>query len=82
MSDKVIAYTNPTCPHCRRLKEYLLQHHIAFENKDVANDQNAAMEFQLLNAPGVPVVQVGDDMLVGFDQGRLEELLKTHGVAA
>ena len=61
------------------LKEYLTRHNIPFENRDVSTDENAVAELQRMNAPGVPVVRVGDEVIVGFDQARLEEALKAHG---
>jgi glutaredoxin-like YruB-family protein len=82
MADEVIAYTDPGCPHCRRLKEYLTSRHIPFENRDVSSDASAAAELERMNAPGVPVVRIGDDTVVGFDRERIDELLRSHGVAA
>jgi glutaredoxin len=82
VADEVIAYTDPGCPHCRRLKEYLHSHHIPFRNRDVSSDASAVAELQQMNAPGVPVVRVGDDTVVGFNPDRLEELLRSHGIAA
>lgn len=82
MADEVIAYTDPGCPHCHRLKEYLSGRHIPFQNRDVSSDPKAVAEVQQMNAPGVPVVRVGDDTVVGFDRERIEELLRSHGVAA
>jgi glutaredoxin-like YruB-family protein len=82
MSAEVVAYSDPSCPHCRRLKEYLTNHNIPFENRDVSGDARAAEELQRMNAPGVPVVRVGDDVVVGFDPARLDEVLKAHGVSA
>jgi glutaredoxin-like YruB-family protein len=81
MADEVIAYTDPGCPHCRRLKEYLNSRGIPFENRDVSSDPQAVEDLRRMNAPGVPVVRVGNDTVVGFDQQRLDELLRSHGVA-
>jgi glutaredoxin 3 len=80
MSAEVVAYTDPNCPHCRRLKDYLARHNVPFENRDVASDAGAAAELKRMNAPGVPVVRVGDDVVVGFDPARLEQALRAHGV--
>jgi len=82
MSAEVIAYTDPTCPHCQRLKAYLAGHNIPFENRDVSGDESAAEELRRMNAPGVPVVRVGEEVLVGFDPGRLEAALRSHGLGA
>jgi glutaredoxin len=80
MADTVIAYTDPNCPHCRRLKQYLHEHNIPFENRDIVNDPQAAADFQRLNAPGVPYVQVGNDTVIGFDPQELDRVLQKHGI--
>jgi glutaredoxin 3 len=80
MSAEVVAYTDPNCPHCQRLKEYLGSQNIPFENRDVTADPRASDELRSMNAPGVPVVKVGDEVVVGFDRARLDEVLKAHGV--
>jgi glutaredoxin-like YruB-family protein len=82
MSAKVIAYTDPACGHCRKLKEYLTSRNVPFENRDVTSDESAAAELQHMNAPGVPVVRVGEELVVGFDPVRLDELLRAHEVTA
>ena len=43
-------------------------------------DPRASDELRSMNAPGVPVVKVGDEVVVGFDRARLDEVLKAHGV--
>lgn len=80
MSVEVVAYTDPNCPHCRRLKEYLGRQNVRFENRDVTADPQAADDLRAMNAPGVPVVKVGDEVVVGFDRARLDEALKAHDV--
>lgn len=63
MSAGVVAYTDPNCPHCPhcpRLKEYLGSQTIPFENRGVTADPRASDELRSMNAPGVPVVKVGD----------------------
>ena len=32
MATEVVAYTDPSCPHCHRLKEYLKSHNVPFED--------------------------------------------------
>jgi glutaredoxin len=78
----VIIYTDPSCPHCRQLKQYLQKRHVPFENRDVTRDPDAANELQAMNAPGVPVVRIGEDMIIGFNEERLKTALHSHGVPA
>ena len=77
MSDKkVIIYSTPTCVYCKAAKEFLTSHNVAFEDYNVAEDAEKRSEMvEKSGQMGVPVIVVGDDMLVGFNQSKLTELL-------
>jgi len=76
MSRKVKVYSTSTCPYCSRAKDFLKQNNIDFENIDVSQDQAKAQEMiDLSGQMGVPVVVVGDDVIVGFDKGKLSKSL-------
>ena len=71
-----IVYTSPTCGYCTMVKEFLLQRGVSFEERDVSRDPSHAQE--LLNSTGqmaVPVTVIDGHMVVGFDRGRLEQLI-------
>lgn len=44
---------------------------------DVTSDNEAMEEMRKLTEGGlsVPVIKIGDEVIVGFDKGRIEELL-------
>ena len=78
---KVIVYSTQTCPWCFRLKDWLKEREIEFEEKDVGEDQDAANELLLTTGQmGVPVTVIEKDgketVVVGFDKEKLEEILK------
>ncbi len=76
MQKNVKIYTTPTCSYCKMAKEFFKQNNIAYAEKDVAVDTKARDE--MINKSGqmgVPVIFVGDDIVVGFDRARLSELL-------
>ena len=77
MADKnVVIYTTPTWPYCHRAKEYLSQKGISFTEHDVAADREKAKEMiQKSKQMGVPVIIVGDEVMVGFNQAKLDSLL-------
>ncbi len=57
-------------------KEFLSSHGIEFSAKNVAEDTGAREE--LIARTGrlaVPVITVDDEVVVGFDRGRLQRLL-------
>ena len=59
-----------------RVKEYLSQKGVAYEEKNVVEDHAVAREMiEKSKQMGVPVVIIGDEILVGFNQPRLDELL-------
>ena len=71
----VVTFTNPACPHCQRLKAYLSGRGVSYTDRDVTQDDEARTELARMDAPGVPVIRVGDETVIGFDQGRLDQLL-------
>jgi len=74
---RVVVYSTSTCPVCKRAKEYLSQKGIAYEEVDVSTDRKAAAEMVKKSGQiGVPVVFVGDTMLVGFNPLKLDVALK------
>lgn len=73
---KVIVYTTPTCGYCTTAKEFLKEKGIEYTEIDVAQDQEAAQRMiQKSGQMGVPQILVGEEIVVGFDQAKLTELL-------
>ncbi len=57
-------------------KEYLSRKGIAFVEHDVAKDKEKAKEMIKKSGQlGVPVILVGDKVLIGFNQIELDKLL-------
>ena len=79
MNDKkVVIFSTPTCPYCKRAKEYLSRKGIPYSEHNVAADRNAAQEMVKKSGQlGVPVIAVDDKIIVGFNQVQLNRLLST-----
>ena len=60
---------------CQRTKEFLSQKGIPFEEKDVSKDPAALEELQQRRLMTTPVILVDEEVVVGFDQKKLESLL-------
>lgn len=76
MVRKVKVYSTPTCPYCIRLKQFLAENNISFEDVDVSTDLEAAMEMiQKSGQMGVPVVDIDGEIIVGFDRDRIKKAL-------
>lgn len=73
---KVVVYTTATCPWCKVVKDYLKSNNISFVEHDVGADSKAAMEMiDKSGQRGVPVVDINGDIVIGFDQDRIDSLL-------
>jgi glutaredoxin len=57
-------------------KEYFDQNNVDYEEKDVAMDEAAREEMLSKSGQmGVPVIDVGGEIIVGFDQQRISQAL-------
>lgn len=73
---KVKVYSTPTCTFCKQAKAFLKENKVEYEDIDVSADQRAAEEMiEKTGQMGVPVIEVGSDIVIGFDKAKLEKLL-------
>ena len=73
----VTVYSTKSCPWCIKVKEYLDSFNVVYQSIDVGANREAAMEMvQKTGQRGVPVILVGDTIIVGFDKHALDEALK------
>jgi glutaredoxin-like YruB-family protein len=73
---RVIVFSTPTCPHCRSAKRYLRKKGIRFRDVDVSRDSSAARDMlRRTGQQGVPQIQIGGQMVVGFDRAKIDQLL-------
>lgn len=57
-------------------KSFLTEHNIPFTDYNVAEDSAKRQEMiERSGQMGVPVIFIGDDMIVGFDKEHIEHLL-------
>ncbi len=76
MDKKVTIYSTPTCHFCQMTKDYLKDHNISYTEYDVAHDLAKRQEMiQKSGQMGVPVIVIGDEMIIGFDQERIASSL-------
>lgn len=69
-------YTTPTCPYCTMAKEYLRQRGVQYKEFNVAQDREALQEMvRLTGRRSVPVIACGHEVMVGFDPGRLDQMI-------
>ena len=80
MDKNVTIYSTPTCHFCEMSKEFFKENGVNYTEYNVASDLEKRQEMiQKSGQMGVPVITVGDELIVGFDKEKLSSLL---GVAA
>ncbi len=76
MDKNVTIYTTPTCHFCQMSKEYFKANNVNYSEINVAADLEKRQEMiQKSGQMGVPVILVGEEMIVGFDKKRLDTAL-------
>ena len=74
--EEVKVYSTPTCPYCKMAKEFLSQKGYKFTEYDVTRDRAALDEMvKLSGGRSVPVISACNEVMVGFDRTRLEQML-------
>jgi alkyl hydroperoxide reductase subunit F len=78
MMSNVTVYSTQACQYCRMAKAFLDKQGVPYESIDVGADSEAAEKMiELSGQRGVPVIVVDDEVIVGFDSQRLNELFGT-----
>ncbi len=73
---RVILFTTPSCSYCKLAKNYLRQRGVPFKDIDVSRDAAAARDMvRRSGQQGVPVIDVGGKIIVGFDRPKLDRML-------
>ena len=76
MQKTVTIYSTPVCHFCHMAKEYFADNNIEFTEFNVAQDQDKRQEMiDMTGQMGVPVIRIDNDVVVGFDESKVKELL-------
>lgn len=74
---KVTIYSTPTCKYCNKAKDYMKENDIKYKEYDVSSDAEKRKEMiEKSGQMGVPVLLIDDQMMVGFEEDKFEELLE------
>ncbi|MCD4759501.1 NrdH-redoxin [archaeon] len=74
---KVTMYSTVTCHFCHLAEDYFKENNIEVKIFDVGKDHDKAREMMEKSGQmGVPVILIGNEVIVGFDKPRIEEALK------
>ena len=73
-------YSTASCHFCHMAKDWMTAKNIAFKDYNVGEDMAKRKEMvEMTGQLGVPVIKIGNDVMVGFNQDKMAELL---GIAA
>lgn len=74
---RVILFTTPTCSFCIMTKKYFREKGIKFKEVDVSRDAAAARDMVRRSGQmGVPVVDIGGKIVIGFDRPKINKYLQ------
>jgi glutaredoxin-like YruB-family protein len=72
----VVVYSTPTCGPCKAAKAFLTSKGVAFQEVNVAEDlEGREALIRQTGQLAVPVIVVGDEVVLGFNRPRLAEVL-------
>jgi glutaredoxin-like YruB-family protein len=73
---RVIVFSTPTCSFCNMAKQYFRQKGVKFKDVDVSRDTAAARDMvRRSGQQGVPVIDIGGKIVVGFDRPKIDKYL-------
>jgi len=73
---KVVVFSTPTCSYCNMAKSYFREKGIKFTDIDISRDQAAARDMVRRSGQmGVPVIDIGGKLVVGFNRPQVNALL-------
>jgi glutaredoxin-like YruB-family protein len=76
---KVEIYSTVSCHFCHMAKEWLNEKQIPFIDYNVGEDKDKRKEMvEMTGQLGVPVIKIGDEVMIGFNE---EQMAKLLGVA-
>lgn len=73
---RVIVFSTPTCTYCNMAKKYFREKGVKFKDVDVSRDEAAARDMvRRSGQQGVPVIDIGGKIVVGFDRPKIDKYL-------
>jgi glutaredoxin 3 len=76
MDTQVTIYSTPVCHFCESAKEFFKENNVEYTEYDVAADADKRQEMiDMTGQMGVPVIQIGQDIVIGFDEEKVKEVL-------
>ena len=83
VQEPIVLYSTDWCGVCKKAKKFMQKQGLIFTEKDIEKDKKAAQELQAKlqragqSSRGVPVIDVGGQLMMGFDPNRLLALVQS-----
>jgi len=75
-SRHVKVYTTPTCPWCKKVKQFLESNSVPYQELNVAENKAARDEMiNLTHQLAVPTITIDGDYIIGYNEKALKEKL-------
>jgi glutaredoxin 3 len=73
---KVMIYSTPSCVYCKMAKDFFQKNNVQYDEFNVASDMKAREDMvEKSHQLGVPVIDIDNNIVIGFDQKTIEGLL-------
>lgn len=77
----VIVYSAGWCAFCHAAKQYLDKLGVKYDDRDVESDPKFLNEaVDKSKQMGIPVLDIGGDIIIGFDRPKIDASLKAHSL--
>jgi glutaredoxin 3 len=75
---KIIVYSRPQCPFCKKLKTWFRRRQLKFDDRDLTEESSWRDEhLQKTGQMGHPVTEINGEIIIGFDIPALEKAVAT-----
>jgi len=79
--DKTVqVFVRPNCVTCDKAKAYLDKQGVSYQDMDISSNGDNKKLFAKLGGSAVPLIKIGKQQLVGFNEGNLDKALKAAGL--
>ncbi|MEI6352528.1 MAG: glutaredoxin family protein [Candidatus Nomurabacteria bacterium] len=73
---KIEIFSTPVCHFCSLAKDWLKEKGVEYTEYNVAADIEKRKEMvEMTGQLGVPVIKIGEDVLIGFNPNKMAEIL-------
>lgn len=74
---QITVFSTPTCVYCNLVKKYMSDKNLSYKEVDVSKDDTAKEAMVAKSGTlGVPQIWIDSHVVVGFNKGALDQLLK------